>query len=323
MTSLTKGIIRVGTLGVVIGLILAFGDLDSIWQGARRAGIEAILAALTLSVLIVAISAWKWHLVVPEVQISTLCKIVLIGQFYSFSLFGQASGEAAKIYVLGRTLGKLRGSMVSVLADRLTSIIGLLVVSIIGFSLSPTDDPYNFKEISVIVLVAFVVLLFALRYELVLLLATRLESRIEHSAPRLGKITRYFRQAVEQWHVSMRNMRRVLAAVLFGALIHVCNAALVMILAQGVGIGVSFFDWCWIVGIMGIAGLVPITMGQLTSYATMVALLQLFNVSVADALAVSMMILAVHFFSAATGALLEWIRWQKVLVPRPPDDVND
>jgi len=313
MSSVTKSVLQLVAFIAIVGLVIAFADLKSIWQGAQRASLGVIILAFVLSIVIITTSAFKLQLIMPAVPVATLIRIALISQFYSYFFLGQASGEAAKIYMLSRASGKLSGSMVSVIADRLTSFIGLLIVSIVGFGFSPSTYPHRLQELSLIFLAVLTIALLALRHDVAFLLAERIVVRIEQSMPRLKSIVGPLREAIEQWHVSVRNIYRVLAGVSIGAIVHIGNVSVVMILASGVGIEINFFDWCWIVGIMSVAGLVPITIGQVTAYGTMVALLQLFKIPVADALAVSVLILAVNFVTALIGALLEWQRWREPL----------
>ena len=95
-----------------------------------------------------------------------------------------------------------------------------------------------------------------------------------------------------------------------GALVHIINVQIFMILAYGMGIHIDFFDWCWIAGLTSVAGLIPITIGQMTSGGALVALLHLLDVSLVDAVALSALVLAVNGMLALIGGVLEWHRLQ-------------
>src|SRR6266478_3016169 len=103
------------------------------------------------------------------------------------------------------------------------------------------------------------------------------------------------RKAVEQWRVSVHNLYRVAAGLLMGMLVHIVNVLTIMVLAHAIGIKVDFFDWCWITGLMSIAGLVPITIGQVTANVTLVAILQLLGVPLTDAAGIAVLLLSINF----------------------------
>jgi len=301
-----SGLLKIGVLALVIGAISAFCDIHAIWEATLRAGLYTIAAAFVLSIIVIVFNAFKWQLMFQTARVATLFKIYLISSFYAYFFIGQAGGEAAKIYLLSRASGNVSGSVVSVVADRLTSFIGLLIISVIGFALSPSAYPQGLQEISLAGLLLLLALLIALRHDAVIAFAERMAFWLERLTPRLKAVALALRQAIEQWHVSVRNIYRVAAGVALGALIHVGNVLVIMVIARGVGIGANFFDFCWVVGVMSIAGLIPITIGQMTAYGTMVALLQLLGVPLVDAVATSVLIMAVNLVIATTGAFLAW-----------------
>lgn len=257
----------------------------------------------------VGLTAIKWHLTMPAIRIEELFKAALIGQFYSFVFLGQASGEAAKIYLISRQSGNVGGATVSVITDRLTSFVGMLSVSVIGFALSSSQYPPQLQQIALIGLTLLVAMLIALRHDSFFLRAERLASWVERSTSAYSSfVARELRTASQQWHIATANPWRVLAGVLVGAVVHIVNVLTFMVLAAGVGVHIDLFDWCWIGGLTSVAGLIPITIGQLASGGALVALLRLQNVSMVDALAISVLMIAVNGMLAIVGSFLEWFR---------------
>ena len=309
--------LKLATFAAVVGLVLWLSDIHEIYAVILRSNIGAITASLALSVIAVALNALKWRLITPKFSVVELFKAAMIGQFYSFFFLGQASGEAAKIYLISRGSGNVSGATVSVFADRLVSFIGLLTVSVIGFAMSKASYPAELQRVAVLGLVLLVSILFALRHDAFFTYAERAASWLE------GRTQRYsaafataLRQAIEQWHVSTRNLWRIMGGLSIGALVHITNVVTFMILAHGIAINISFFDWCWIAGLTSVAGLIPITIGQITSGGALVALIHLQNVPLTDSLALSVLIIFVNCMLALIGCLLEWRRLQ--LQPTPP-----
>ena len=301
----------------IIGVLVWHSGIREICAVILRSSFGIVAAALALSVLAVGLTAIKWRLVIPTIRITGLFKAALIGQFYSFFLLGQASGEAAKIYLISRGSGNVSGAAVSVFTDRLTSFIGLLTVSVVGFASSPSQHPPQLQRTALIALAILVVLLVALRHDVFFLRAERVASWTEGRTPAYSSvIARELRRAVQQWHAAVGNPWRVLAAVTIGALAHIVNVLTFMILAFGIGIHIDFFDWCWIAGLTSVAGFIPITIGQMTAGSALVALLRLQNVSMVDSLALSALVIAVNGMLAIIGSLLEWHRLHvQVAVP--------
>jgi uncharacterized protein (TIRG00374 family) len=293
----------------IIGVIVWRSGIREICTVIVRSSPGIIAAAFALSMLAVGVTAIKWRLVMPTIKVAQLFKAALIGQFYSFFLLGQASGEAAKIYLISRDSGNVSGATVSVFTDRLTSFIGLLAVSVLGFALSSSQVPPQLQRTALIGLALLVAVLIALRHDGFFLRAERLASWTEGRTPAYSAlIARELRRAIQQWHIAVSNWWRVLVALILGALAHIINVLTFMVLAFGIGVHIDFYDWCWIAGLTSVAGLVPITIGQMTAGGALVALLRLQNVSMVDSLALSVLTMAVNGMLAIVGIFLEWHR---------------
>src|SRR5262249_44499651 len=124
------GAITLGVFATVVALVFAYGDTGAILAGALHAGVGTMALAAGLSIVIIALSAAKLKLMIPTVRVATLFEMAMISQFYTFFFLGQASGEAVKIYMVSRLLGRVSGAMIAIMADRFTSLIGLLIVSV-------------------------------------------------------------------------------------------------------------------------------------------------------------------------------------------------
>jgi hypothetical protein len=301
--------VKLAMVPAIMGVIVWFSGVREIYAVILLSSFGIIAAAFALSMLAVGLTAIKWRFVLPTITVAKLFKAAMIGQFYSFVLLGQASGEAAKIYLISRESGNVSGATVSVFTDRLTSFIGLLTVSVLGFALSSSPYPPQLQRTALIGLTLLIALLVALRHDAFFLHAERVATWIEGRTPACSAvIARELRRAIQQWHVAVSNPWRVLAGVAVGALAHIVNALTFMILSFGIAVRIDFFDWCWIAGLTSVAGLIPITIGQMTAGGALVALLRLQNVSIVDSLALSALVIAVNGMLAIAGGLLEWRR---------------
>nr|WP_249797773.1 lysylphosphatidylglycerol synthase transmembrane domain-containing protein [Bradyrhizobium sp. 199] len=309
--------LKLVTVPIIIGAVVWLSGIREIYTVIIRSSSAVIVEAFALSMLAVGLTAAKWRFVIPTIKVAELFRTALIGQFYSFFFLGQASGEAAKIYLISRQSGSVGGATVSVITDRLTSFIGMLSVSVIGFALSSSQYPLQLQQVALAGLALLVAVLIALRHDAFFLRAARLASWLEgRTSAYSSTVARELRTAIQQWHLATANPWRVLAGVLVGAVVHIVNVLTFLVLAAGVGVRVDFFDWCWIGGLTSVAGFIPITIGQLASGGALVALLHLQNVSTIDALATSALMIAVNGMLAVVGAFLEWYRLRvRVLAP--------
>ena len=171
--------LKLVTVPAIIGLVIWLSGIREIYAVILRSSFGVIAAAFALSVLAVGLTAVKWRFVIPTISVAALFKTALIGQFYSFFFLGQASGEAAKIYLISRQSGNVSDATVSVITDRLTSFIGMLAISVMGFALSSSHYPPQLQHIALIGLVLLVAGLIALRHDAFFLRAERLASWIE------------------------------------------------------------------------------------------------------------------------------------------------
>jgi uncharacterized protein (TIRG00374 family) len=305
-------IMKLVMIPAIIGIVIWLSDVREVYAAMVRSGPGTVTVAFLLSIAAIALNAAKLQLVTPSIKLVELFTTAMIGQYYSFFFFGQASGEAAKIYLISRTSGNVSGAAVSVFTDRLSSFIGLLTVSVIGFAMSSSSYPAKLQQTAVIGLVLLVVGLLALRHDAFFLWAERIACWIESRSPKYSvAIARELRRAIEQWHMAVGKPWSVMAGISMGALVHLANILTLISLAFGIGIAVDLFDWCWIAGLMSIAGLVPLTIGQMTAGGALVALLRLQDVSMVDALALSVLVLLVSGMLAIIGGVMEWRRLRR------------
>ncbi|MDE5443680.1 hypothetical protein GWG65_19965 [Bradyrhizobium sp. CSA207] len=297
---------------VFVGLTIWLLDARAMLAVLQRIEIEHFAVACVISGIVMILTGVKWRIMLPNVGLGDIIRLVFIGQFYSFFFFGQASGEAAKIYLLSKNVGSVSGAAASNVADRLTSLVALLTVSLVGFASSSTDSPRSLQWTVVAVLSVCVVLLLSLRLEAAAKIALWIATWMEGSGRSLRYAAQALRNAIMQWHASVHDIRRISASLLLGVLIHLGNAAALTILAEGVRVSLSFADWCWIVGIMSVAGLIPLSIGQVTANGTLVGLLHIVGTPLNDAMTVSILSLFINFLIAVAGALLEWLRARKL-----------
>ncbi len=131
-------IIRVLVSFGIIAIILAQVDVGSIGAAWRQADWRWLLAALALQVGGILLSAAKWWLLArpfaPDLGYGWALGAYWLGQFASNVLPTMIGGDAIRALRLTQRNGSASQSVASVLVDRLTGFLALVLIGWYGFS---------------------------------------------------------------------------------------------------------------------------------------------------------------------------------------------
>jgi len=131
-------------LKFIIGAFLLI--LLLIWQDNGRKVIEVflnfrwqyIIALFSIAIFLNWISCIKWKLFLKErgitISIFQLFMLYLIGQFFNNFMLGIVAGDLTRIYLLGRKINSHSKSAASVILERLTGFMALMILAL-AFSL--------------------------------------------------------------------------------------------------------------------------------------------------------------------------------------------
>jgi uncharacterized membrane protein YbhN (UPF0104 family) len=109
------------------------------------------------------------------------------------------------------------------------------------------------------------------------------------------------------WDGMMSRHRTTIAIVFLGLSYQVIVVWINYIVARDVGIIVTCFDWCWILGAVSIALLLPITIAGIgVRESAYVGLLSLLGVSIEKAVAVSFLVFGISVLGGLVGAMVEF-----------------
>lgn len=258
------------------------------------------LTNIGLYMLACGIAALKWKTLLPQHSVGTLLRLNFIGSFYSTLLPGQIAGEVVKAYKLGRGRPDAGEIAASVIIDRVTGFIGLLIIALVGLVLSPAAVDRS-------VLWAFGVFAVVLITGLFCLNLSPWFRLLHNSAGLLGKFSGSVRQSLEASRRYANRFGLLLLASMLGACFQLTAVLMNFRFARELGIGVSFADWCWIFGIVSVVTMLPLTIAGLgLREGSFVGVLGLFKVSPEKAIAVSLAMFGLMLVGAAIGALFDW-----------------
>jgi len=129
---LAKLAVSAGLLWVVYSRI-PLSDFRAHLQAFRPIGLVPIFALLLVNSLL---SAWKWQILLRAdglpVPLPKLFGSYLIGTFFNIFLPSSIGGDAYRVYDLARYTEKLPNAFASVLADRLSGFLALVILALVA-----------------------------------------------------------------------------------------------------------------------------------------------------------------------------------------------
>ena len=128
-------------LKILLSIILMFILLTQIeYEEIRAIGAEVkiriLLIAVTIYFISIVINALKWKVLLPKTKIIFLVYLCFKAQFYSTVLPGQLFGEASKLTSWKYQEEDAARVTASVVYDKITGIIGQMLIAMAGFSFS-------------------------------------------------------------------------------------------------------------------------------------------------------------------------------------------
>ena len=304
-------------LNIILKILTSFGLVSWFIYSSELDGIESALLSVSQSPLLIVgliviffaallVNTIKWFLLLRSYTIGTLFTFTLIGIYYSLVLPGQIAGEAVKAYKLGKGRKDAEQIAASVIIDRLTGFIGLLIVGVFGLLLSQCEKAATFKLVFIAAILLLILFLVSLRLKQI---DTIFRLIIRYIAGRFRTFDRFSGQIerfVNAWQVYLKKPYLLLVSVFIGIIFQLLVILITILLANKVGIHIPFYEWCWIFGAVSIAMLLPITIGGIGLRECSIAFfLGWFGVSTEKALALSFAIFGVQIFGALFGLALD------------------
>ncbi|MDO8788269.1 MAG: lysylphosphatidylglycerol synthase transmembrane domain-containing protein [Sulfuritalea sp.] len=302
---LLKGAVACGLLG----WLLARADLVALWRLLSSQAPIGILAAIALQWFGIVVATAKWWLLLPAQSFGPLFRLNMAAQFYSLVIPGQVGAEAFKAYQLGRGRADAQAIAASVLFDKLTCLIALLVLGVGGASMTnlPVGDAARLSLVGLLV-VGFGVLV-GLRFEA---LSLFVEGRLTHFGQRFPKFEQLSSQMVlfvNAWCAYTRQPVALWGSLAVGLVQEAIYISIVVVLARSLGLDIPILEWCWIFALVSMAAVLPISLaGVGVREGAFVGILAAFAIPVEQALAVSLSIFALHLLLGLIGGCLEFVR---------------
>jgi uncharacterized protein (TIRG00374 family) len=255
-----------------------------------------------------AIAIYRWNILLSNYRYIDLAVQTFVGSFYSLVLPGQIAGELVKAYRLGKRRSDAERVAVSVVVDKITGLLGLLLVISSGLFTSVAYVP---EGVSLSIILLTIMLLVSLACVRIPMFARTIERILEDARHRGNCFTPLVSRMgliYEAWVNYLRQPLTLVWATILGVVFQLLCVLVTLNIAITLGIDLAFADWCWIIGLVSIALLLPITIaGFGVREGVFVGLLSYQGVAVEKSIALSLCIFGVSFISALIGCFLECI----------------
>jgi len=267
--------------------------------------LQIIIVSLLLLLLSTGIGAKKWQVLIPNHSFSELLKFNFICLFYNIILPGQIAGEGSKAYFMIRKNGNSKVVITSILVDKITGLTGLLFVTLMGVCLSRQPVVEGFSLILTLIIISTIAFLYILRVDKVFFLTVMFFDILEYWFPKLNRLWKKLIDILHGWREYLNQPSLLFKSVVWGILYQSLAAVSTMIIAEGIAIDIPFVDWCWIIGIVSVVLLLPVTLGGIgIREGTFIGILGLLGIAGDKALSLSLSLFALHIIGAAIGGVL-------------------
>jgi hypothetical protein len=125
----------------LLALLLSRTDIPRLWASMRGAAAGWLLAALSLYLLMVLISVWRWrvllaaqHVVVPD---GRLMNSYLVATFFNNFLPSNIGGDVIRVHDTAQASGSKTLATTVILMDRGIGLLGLLLVAAVAATSAP------------------------------------------------------------------------------------------------------------------------------------------------------------------------------------------
>jgi uncharacterized membrane protein YbhN (UPF0104 family) len=295
------GPLRAAVTCITIYLLFNLYQPSEVARLASEVGVTALSAALLIYALCVHISAWKWGVLLESVPYRIRMRAVLASCFYSTLPSGQLGGELSKVLIVRASHPHADNVLATVVFDKLTGVMGLLLIGLLSFSLSDVYRTHWGMALIIPGVAACGVPLLAARGLATFIVRMKVSSnalqgmqlRASHF---LGHIAEFSRNRA----ILMRSISLGIASQATVILVY-------LFIAEGIGIRLSTTDMVSAVVLANLATLLPISIaGFGVREAGLTAILvSQHGIHGEKAFALSLTAMAIFLLPAIAGAMIE------------------
>lgn len=307
-------LLKIVISGGLMAALLARTDLGNLWEHFRHASLAWLVAALVLYLLMILISAWRWHLLLDAQHLSIrrawLVDSYLVATFFNNFLPSNIGGDVIRIRDTSGHAGSKTIATTVILMDRGLGLLGLFLVAAVGASVASAQGGHPPVWASLLWLAFFGgaaaagVAVF-LPSGVAWLLAPLRALHQEWVGERITKLV----GALEKFRTSPGALMSCFAGAV---LVQAVLVAFYLAVARSMGVEVPVADLAVIVPVSFVIQMVPVSLNGLgVREATFKVYFAQIGLPAASALAVSLMGAAMVMLFSLSGAVALLLRGSK------------
>jgi uncharacterized protein (TIRG00374 family) len=286
----------------LLSWLLWHSDLTQIRGIFSKISLWTIAIGIVLNVTATIISTYKWQLFLPEANFVRLFIAGMIGRFYSLVLPGQIAGELMKVFRVKEYHHRKEQLAISIIADKFTGILAVVFVGCAGMVIGYRRIPAG--VIILCVIAATVAAMMACMIFSSKLLAVSEEFINRSCFP--VKINKSLHKLISGWKILAMNLLLFLSSFGMGILFHLLSVAMIFVFAQDADLPISLIDLFWVMALVNIIGMFPITIAGLgVREGVFVGTLKWLNIGTESALFLSFILFGMQLIDAIIGFVFE------------------
>lgn len=134
-------VVKVLISAALIGILLSRIDAAKLWEVARTASVSWLALALSVYLLMILVSAWRWGLLLDAqgiaVSFKRLTSSFLVATFFNNFLPSNIGGDVVRVADTAPAAGSKTLAATVVLIDRAIGLLGLVLVAAVGATAGP------------------------------------------------------------------------------------------------------------------------------------------------------------------------------------------
>jgi uncharacterized membrane protein YbhN (UPF0104 family) len=291
---------------ILLWLVIRNVDMAALANTFGKVRLQSLGMAVAIFFLSCGLAASKWRLLWQKATWWQLLNANFASQLYSLILPGQLAGEVVKTFRVGRQFADTTAVAASVVMDRATGLVGLLLLACAGALISRSAVAHSVLWLLALATIAILCVLYAIAYPSIRSAAYSASHTLGVRYRWLERVSAKAVAFMSAWATLVSKPRTTAIAVCLGIAYQVMCVGVNVIIARDLGIEIALADWCWVFGLVAIALLLPLTLAGLgVREGTYAGLLGLLGVPIEKAVAVSILVFAISLLGAVAGAAVE------------------
>lgn len=309
MNNRVKTIFKIIISLVLICYFLSKNDLILVFENLKQINISIWIIIIILVYVSVLINALKWKRLLIDYDLKDLYKVNIVTGFYMLVLPGQLMSEAVKALILGRKYNELEKVSASVLVDKITSIIALLLIGTFGLLFTKFEGNMSLLYLFLLSAITCFLMIFLIRLKVIKKLLSQILVYLSDKHKILKFLCGIVNKLINAWESFSSSWKNIAINIIYGLIYQLIAVFSCTILSNSIEINVGFIDWMWIEAVLTMALLLPITIGGIgVREGTLIGVLGMLGVTPEKAIVISFALLGQQIVRAIPGGVIEFHR---------------